>query len=151
MSFLLSFLVILLGCVQVTQNNSTPTPDLVKQLEQRFTNALLKRDDTELNELLAEDLVHIAFEGQIASKTEYMAFFKQGAWKYNKYETTNVAVKLMGDAAVVTGRVERSIVINNKETTGAFAFTHVWSKTGDRWRLTSSQVTTVPNPSTTPR
>jgi hypothetical protein len=92
--------------------------------------------------------VHISFEGQIAGKVEYMAFFKQGAWQYRKYEPVNVVVKALGNTAVVTGRVERTIVINSNETTGAFAFTHVWSRAGDSWRLTSSHVTTVPTPQT---
>jgi hypothetical protein len=151
MSLLLSVFLVLLGAVDGTLNESTQTPDEVMQLEQRFTTALLKRDDIEFNELLAEDLVHIGFEGQIAGKAEYMAFFKQGAWRYKKYEPANVAVKLIGNAAVVTGRIERTIVVNDRKTTGAFAFTHVWSKLGERWRLTSSQVTTVPNSSAAPR
>ena len=126
---------------------STDTAEAVKRLEERFTVALLKRDDAEFDQLLADDLIHIGFEGQIANKTEYMAFFKQGSWKYTKYEPSNVAVKLIGSVAVVTGRVQRTIFVNNKETIGAFAFTHVWSQAGDRWRLASSHVTSVPNPS----
>jgi len=96
-------------------------------------------------DLLADDLVHISFDGQVAGKAEYMAFFKQGAWQYRKYEPTNVKVKVFGQMAVVTGRVNREIVINGQETIGAFVSTHVWSRSGDRWRLTSSQVTTIPN------
>ena len=119
--------------------------DAVTQVQQRFTAALLKRDAAEFETLLADDLVHISFEGQIANKTEYMEFFKQGAWKYTKYEPSKVVVKIVGNAAVVTGRVDRTILINNNEITGAFAFTHVWSRTGDSWRLTSSHVTTIPN------
>ena len=119
--------------------------DAVTQVQQRFTAALLKRDAAEFETLLADDLVHISFEGQIANKTEYMEFFKQGAWKYTKYEPSKVVVKIVGNAAVVTGRVDRTILINNNEITGAFAFTHVWSRMGDSWRLTSSHVTTIQN------
>lgn len=142
--------VLLMSALQ-SPTSSTQSAEAVKQLEERYTTALLKRDERAFGELLAEDLVHISFEGQAAGKTEYMAFFKQGSWKYTKYEPTNIAVKLIGNAAVVTGRVERTIVVNDKETTGAFAFTHVWARTGERWRLTSSQVTTVPNPASAPR
>jgi len=142
MSLLLSFLV-LLASIQ----GSNPPPasvESVLQVEQRFTAALMQRDDAEFGKLLADDLVHISFEGQSAGKTEYMAFFKQGAWRYTKYEPSDVKVKVLGPTSVVTGRVNRTIIVNNKETSGAFAFTHVWSRIGDQWRLTSSQVTTVP-------
>ena len=57
-----------------------------------------------------------------------MVFFKVGAWQFKKYEPTRVSIKLLGSAAVVTGRVDRTIVIEDKEISGGFAFTHVWSK-----------------------
>jgi hypothetical protein len=72
---------------------------------------------------LADDLVHIGFEGQTAGKADYMTFFKQGSWQYKKYEPTNVVMKELGNRAVVTGRVDRTIVIDGKEISGAFAFT----------------------------
>jgi len=93
---------------------------------------------------LADDIVHIGFEGKSAGKAEYMVFFKVGSWQYKKYEPTRVSIKLLGSAAVVTGRVDRTIVIEDKEISGGFAFTHVWSKSGSRWLLTSSQLTTIP-------
>ena len=123
---------------------SSPSTHSITQIEQRFNAALLKRDAVEFDLLLADDLVHISFEGQSAGKAEYMAFFKQGAWQYKKYEPSDVKVKLLGNVAVVTGRVDRVIVVNNRETTGAFAFTHVWSRVQNRWQLTSSQLTTIP-------
>lgn len=141
--FLLSVLLILLSFLQGAAADSKQT---VMEIEQRFTAALLKKDDVAFGELLADDLVHISFDGAVAGKAEYMAFFKAGAWQYKKYEPTNGPVKLLGNVAVVTGRVDRTIVIDSKETSGAFAFTHVWSRTGNRWRLTSSQVTGIPNP-----
>ena len=145
--YLLSVLLILLS---VFQGASAPLPQTtessVLQLEQRFTAALVKKDAVAFGELLADDLVHIGFDGRVAGKTEYMTFFKQGTWQYRKYEPSNLAIKTFGGVAVVTGRVDRTITINNGETVGAFAFTHVWSRTGDHWGLTSSQLTNIPTP-----
>ena len=122
------------------------TRSAVTQIEARFTTALIKKEEATFAELLANDLVHIGFEGQTAGKAEYMSFFKQGSWQYKKYEPTNLVVKDLGNTSVVTGRVDRTIVIEGKEISGAFAFTHVWTKTGNRWQLTSSQLTTIPTP-----
>jgi ketosteroid isomerase-like protein len=144
---LLSIFVVLLSFLQGTPAALTQTSaSTIMTIEQRFTTALLKKDAAALDELLADDILHIGFEGQFAGIGEYMAFFKRDIWRYRKYEPTNVAVKILGDVAVVTGRVDRTIVIENNVTTGAFAFTHVWSHAGDRWRMVSSQLTTIPNP-----
>lgn len=137
---LLLILIILLSSFQ----ESPSSIDSITQIEQRFNVGVMKRDAAEFDLLLANDLVHISFEGQSAGKTEYMAFFKNGDWQYKKYEPSNVKVKLLGNVAVVTGRVDRVIVVNNRETIGALAFTHVWSRIDDRWQLTSSQLTNIP-------
>lgn len=128
------------------QGAPADTKQTITEIEKRFNSALLQKDAVTLDEMLADDIVHIGFEGQLAGKAEYMAFFKRDIWQYRKYEPGNETVKLLDNAAVVTGRVDRTIVINNVVTTGAFAFTHVWSRTGDRWRMTSSHVTGIPNP-----
>lgn len=135
----LTAILVLLGSLGAGQDDVTA-------LEQRFTSALLARDAAAFDRLMADNLVHIGFEGQIAGKETYMDFFKRGAWRYIKYQPSNVTVKPLGTAAVVTGRVDRTILVNDKEITGAFAFTHVWVRSEDGWRLTSSQVTNVANP-----
>lgn len=142
MSFL-SVVLILLSFLQGAPSDSKQT---VIDIEKRFNTALLKKDAVTLDELLADDIVHIGFEGQLAGKGEYMDFFKRDIWQYRKYEPSNETVKVVGDMAVVTGRVDRTIVINNVVTTGGFAFTHVWTRAGERWRMTSSHVTAIPNP-----
>ena len=122
---------------------ASPKPETFLELERRFAEALLERDGTAVDSLLADDLIHISFEGQIARKPEYMSFFNQGDWRYTKYATSELSVKVFPDSAIVTGRVDRIIKVGGKETTGAFAFTHVWARSGDGWRISSSHVTTV--------
>ena len=142
--------ILLLLLVSLVQLPSTPsqTSKTVMEADQRFNAAVVRKDEAEVSAMLADDLLHISFDGQTVGKTEYMTFFKQGVWRYSKYEPSNVGVKVFGDVGVVTGRINRTIVIDNKETVGAFAFTRVWVRTGDRWRLTTSQVTNIPNEAT---
>ncbi len=139
-------LIVFLILLSFLQGAAADSKQTVTEIEKRFNSVLLKKDAVALDELLADDLVHIGFEGQFAGKGEYMAFFKQDIWRYRKYEPSNETVKVVGDVAVVTGRVDRTIVINNVVTTGGFAFTHVWTRAGGRWRMTSSHVTGIPNP-----
>src|SRR5215204_1588956 len=113
---LMSFLSICLVAISFFPGSSqvATQADLesVKQLEQQFTTALVKKDDVAFAALLADDIVHIGFEGKTAGKAEYMVFFKVGAWQYKKYEPSKVSIKLLGSAAVVTGRVDRTIAID---------------------------------------
>jgi hypothetical protein len=144
---MLGVITLLAAFVSVTPTPATPVAtDEILLLERRFADSLVRRDHVLHDALLADDLVHIGFEGQIAAKPEYMAFFRQGDWRYTRYSTSSVAVKRLGSTAVVTGRADRAIFVNGRETVGAFVFTHVWTRSGEVWRLTSSQLTNVPPP-----
>ena len=114
-------------------------------LEEQWATMLRDRNHEAFARLLAEDLRHVGFEGQIVGKQEYMAFFKAGDWKYSEYSLLSPQVTVEGCAAVVTGRVQRRIVVSGKETAGAFAFTHVWARRGGEWRVIASQVSAPPS------
>jgi ketosteroid isomerase-like protein len=127
------------------QATTPPTRADVLALEERWTTGVKERDHESFEKLLAEDLTHVGFEGQIVGKREYMEFFKNGDWRYSQYAVLDQQVTLEGCAAIVTGRVDRKIVVNGKETIGKFSFTHVWAKRGSEWRVISSQVSASPN------
>jgi ketosteroid isomerase-like protein len=133
------------GPVLRGQSAAAPATGDVLALEEQWAGALRERNDVAFGKLLAEDLRHVGFEGQIVGKQEYMAFFRTGDWRYKEYALVAPQVTIEGCAAVVTGRVQRRIVVNGKETAGAFAFTHVWAKRGAEWRVIASQVTAPPS------
>jgi ketosteroid isomerase-like protein len=131
------------GPVLQGQSAAAPKPSDVLALEERWAGALRERNEAAFGKLLAEDLRHVGFEGQIVGKREYMAFFGAGDWKYIEYSLLAPQVTVEGCAAVVTGRVQRRIVVNGKETAGAFVFTHVWARRNGEWRVIASQVTAM--------
>ena len=126
------------------QSAAPPTTRDLLVLEEQWAHALRERDEAAFGKLLAEDLRHVGFEGQIVGKRDYMAFFSAGDWRYSEYSIVDPNVMSEGCAAVVTGRVQRRIVVSGKETAGVFAFTHVWAKRGGEWRVIASQVTAPP-------
>ena len=127
------------------QSAAPPATGDILALEEQWAGALRQRNEAAFGKLLAEDLRHVGFEGQIVGKREYMAFFSTGDWRYTEYSLVGPQVTVEGCAAVVTGRVQRRIVVNGKETAGAFAFTHVWARRDGAWRVIASQVTAPPS------
>ena len=126
------------------QSAGAPAPGDVLALEEQWAGALREHDEVAFGKLLADDLRHVGFEGQIVGKRQYMAFFNTGDWKYAEYSLVAPQVTIEACAAVVTGRVQRRIVVSGKETAGAFAFTHVWAKRAGQWQVIASQVTALP-------
>ena len=126
------------------QDGTPPSVGDILALEQRWADLLLELNPEAFGKLLAEDLRHVGFEGQIVGKLEYMAFFKAGDWKYSEYSIVGPQVTVEGCTAVVTGRVQRKIVVSGKATAGQFSFTHVWARRGGEWRVIASQVTASP-------
>ena len=67
------------------QSAAAPAPADVMALEEQWAGALRERNDVAFGKLLAEDLRHVGFEGQIVGKREYMAFFNTSDWRYTEY------------------------------------------------------------------
>jgi hypothetical protein len=133
------------GPVSWGQSTTGPAASDILALEQEWASALRERNPEAFGKLLAEDLRHVGFEAQVVGMDECMAFFNAGDWKYSEYSLVDPQVTVERCAAVVTGRVQRKIVVNGKETAGAFAFTHVWAKRDGAWRVIVSQVTASPS------
>ena len=114
-------------------------------LEKSLYRAMIDRDYRRLGELLSDDLVYMHSTAIAESKTEYLAAVAKGLYEYERIESTDVSVRIHGDTAVETGRVEMSVsAAGEPKTTIHLLFTLVWVKRAGRWRLQIRQATRIP-------
>jgi hypothetical protein len=89
-----------------------PTSADLLALEEGWTAALRERNHDAFEKLVAEDLQHVGFEGQVVGKGEYMAFFSNGDWRYNEtagtFGFTHVWAKRGREWRVIASQVSAS-------------------------------------------
>lgn len=111
-------------------------------LERQRCNAMVNGDTALLRELLHRDLVHVHAKGQVDG---FDSYFATGGFNvhYQRVERSELAVRVRGDSALMTGR--QMLVGVRKNGTGTVTIDsrvmQVWVKEAGRWQQLAFQTT----------
>jgi len=95
--------------------------------EDRLRTAMLRSDASALDELLAPELIFTNHLGQLLGKEDDLAAYRSGMLKVNDLKSSEQHVRLCGDVAVVSVRVQLSGTYDGNPANGDFRFTRVWA------------------------
>ena len=126
-----------------------PTPSdtqTLAQLETTWNNAHLKGDTATLDGLWADDLEVIVPRMQPMSKAQSLAFAESGRMHFQRYETSEIRVRVYGDAAVVSGRLQRTRTINDRRLDDDWRFVKVYARQAGNWRVVLFQASEAAEP-----
>ena len=114
------------------------------QLEKEGREATLKNDVEANDRLLADNWININPDGSITTRAKLMELLKTSPFKIMSIENDEVAVRVYGDAAVVTGRSTSKRAGQGSEiVTRQVRFTRVYAKRQGRWQVVSAQNTLI--------
>ena len=71
----------------------------------------------------------------VMNKNESLEFARSGKMKFQTYKTSDIRVRVYGDAAVVTGQLERTRSGNRGEFEEDWRFTKVYVRRSGRWQV----------------
>ena len=129
--FILSFVLV---APPVAQAQSADSLALVR-LEAEWNRAHVQADTAALNRLWDPSMSVTVPEMPPMSKDDLLRFWRSGRSTITRYDTEDIAVRLLGDAAVVTGRLRRERNFNGQVVGDDWRFTKVYSKRDGAWRV----------------
>jgi len=109
----------------------------LQQLEQVWNQAQVNGDADALNNLWTDDLEVDVPRMAVMGKPEALSFARSGHMKFLHYETSDLRIRVYGEAAVVSGRMQRTRSMNGKEISDDWRFTKVYVKQAQQWRVVS--------------
>jgi len=112
-------------------------------LEARYVEAWRVVDVPFIEQATAADALWINDRGRVAGKDESLALYGSGRIRLESSEETDLAVRVYGDAAVVTGTWAISGSAGGEARSGRLRFTRVWVRDGREWRMASWQGTEI--------
>jgi uncharacterized protein (TIGR02246 family) len=142
---------LLLGVLVPFSHNfgqSVQNRDLLEftRLEHVWNEAQLRNDADALASLWADDIEVIVPRMPVMTKTEAVNMARSGHIKFSRYETSNLRVRVYGDAAVVAGRMERTRSMDGREIADNWWFAKTYIRQSDgKWRVVSFQASDAPN------
>ncbi len=108
----------------------------IEACEQRLEQAMLQSDITELDKLLAPDLIFTNHLGQIITKQDDLDAHRSGNLKIGEIVVSDQVVKFYGGIAVVSVRAYISGKYAGEASENNFRFARIWSKTlSGSWQI----------------
>jgi ketosteroid isomerase-like protein len=127
----------------------------IRQLEAQFARAVVEGDRAFYDRVLAEDFTHTSHAGVFKTRAQFMAEDKSGAkeaspsgrTRYDAYDVDDLAIRVYGDTAVVTGRTTpRGRTALGQPITGQYRYLRVWVKRQGRWQAVAFEGTRIAQP-----
>ena len=126
-------------CAASAQDRTAREADRVElnRLEEVWNQAHLHGDAEALERLWADDLEVAVPEMPVFKKAELVEFVRSGRMRFQRYETSDINIRVYESSAVVTGRLRRSRVMGTREAADDWRFTKIYVRNGGHWRVVS--------------
>jgi ketosteroid isomerase-like protein len=116
------------------------------QLERDWEQANAKNDMTTIERILAPEFVITDSDGRLTTRAERIARGRSGAIKFQSFTVDDYQVHVVGDTAIVTGRVTQKGVRDGKDITGQERFTDTFVRRGGQWQAVATHSSRIAKP-----
>ena len=107
--------------------------------EERLRMAMLHSDVSALDELLAPELIFTNHLGHLLGKENDLAAYRSGMLKVKELKPSEQHLRLNGDVAIVSVRMQLSGTYDGNPADGDFRFTRVWALSSDKtWHVVAA-------------
>lgn len=142
-------LVILAAAVTAASHSAPQTPATtdtseLTRLERVWNDAHLRGDAAALESLFADELIVTVPEMPVMTKADILGFWRSGRTAIAKYDTSGVTVRVFGEAAVVSGRLQRTRDFNGRVLSDDWQFTKTYVRRSGRWQVVAFHASTAP-------
>ncbi|CAI8815009.1 DUF4440 domain-containing protein [Pseudomonas sp. IT-P44] len=111
----------------------------VAQAVDHLTQAMLKKNISELNALTAENLTYGHSSGKIQNKQEYIADIETGRSAFKTLEMQNQTITLSGDVALVRNHFSAQALKGTEVIPTEIENFQIWQKQKGHWLLVGRQ------------
>ena len=115
----------------------------LSRLEKVWNEAHVRGDAETLDRLWADDLIVTVPNMPVMTKPNALAIAKSGRIKFQRYETSDIGIRVYGEAAVVTGLLERTRSLNGRDIADKWRFTKVYIRRAGKWQVVAWHASTT--------
>ena len=144
MRILLAVLVSLTAALPTTQQTAQDSSKSgeISRLESVWNEAYLRGDAEAMNRLCAEDFIATMTDMAVLNKARSIGLLSAGPVKFLRYETSDIRIRIYGDAAIVTGRLQRTRSVNGQNADDDWRFTKMYVRQSGRWQVVAWHAST---------
>ena len=115
----------------------------IQRLDREVSVATWTGDAVWFEENLSDEYVLITPSGEIRTKRDVIRGLVSPGLKMEPYEPTEVQVRIYGDAAVATGRIQQTFTLGRTRYRNDLRYTDVYVRRKSRWLLVSAHTSAI--------
>lgn len=123
----------------------TTNGDMIIALDKERMQAMADKDIGKLKNMLCKDLVYTHSSARLDTKESIIAGMESGATVYTSVVPSDVKALDLGDAVVLTGNAQISVMSNGEPRSFGVRFTDVYQNQNGTWRMVAWQSTKTPD------
>lgn len=118
----------------------------LERLETVWNEAHEHGDVGALEILWADDMEVAVPKMPVLTRADALKFARSGRMKFLSYRTSDIRVRVYDNAAVVTGRLERTRSINQQVVSDDWRFTKMYVREAQKWRVVAFHASEAAQP-----
>jgi len=118
----------------------------LERLEALWNEAHEHGDADTLETLWADDLEVAVPQMPVLTKADSIRFMRSGRMKFLVYRSSDIRIRTYENAAVVTGRLQRTRLIKGQELSDDWRFTKTYIRESGHWRVVSFHASEAAQP-----
>ena len=142
---LLVIIFILLQSSGLAAQDST-TEQQIQEASKVYEQALTQKNEPLLKSILADNFILTTASGKVLTKKDMMLNLTKEGTKYDKFESSEVRISVLNDAAIETGKVHTVGIRAGKKIAETTRYTDFWIKIQGKWLLLAEHSSFIPNP-----
>lgn len=116
----------------------------IAHLEDRRWEAQIAEDISTLEQLYAPELSYTHSNGHVDTKESYIKAIANKVFDYRSEERTDTATVVVGDTAMVTGRVKIHVIAGGADRHLDARYSVIWVRRDGAWQFLCWQSTPIP-------
>ena len=142
---LLVIIIILLQSSGLVAQQSTAEQQ-IQEASKVYEQALTQKNEPLLKSILADNFILTTASGKVLSKKDMMLNLTKEGTKYDKFESSEVRISVLNEAAIETGKVHTVGTRAGKKIAETTRYTDFWIKIQGKWLLLAEHSSFIPNP-----
>jgi len=117
----------------------------IEGLELDWRQAQLTNNISAVERLLADDYLGISANGTLETKADELTRRRSGSLHITQLDLSDIKVRIYGDTAVVTSKADLVGKNGDRDISGRFRYTRVYSNRDGQWRIVSFEASRISN------
>jgi hypothetical protein len=118
----------------------------IQEASKVYEQALTQKNEPLLKSILADNFILTTASGKVLTKKDMMLNLTKEGTKYDKFESSEVRISVLNEAAIETGKVHTVGIRAGKKIAETTRYTEFWIKIQGKWLLLAEHSSFIPNP-----